>query len=565
MIIPVLVGLIASVLVAATQLERTFIHLPLLRPFAVLGVALIAVALQLLILDRRGYRKYDGLADLFIHIHSPGVPDSPLRWGVRGLISFLLAVCGGFAGPEGAAVEWAHSIEMKLRARSTRWFEQRRRTDAAASLSAGISAAFAAPFTGVLLPMELGIGGRSMSTALAALSAWAGVKFISGIFPFGFSLGEAYADFQFATWKEWVAALAIGLACGGIGAGIILLIRSAQENFSRLRARDSAWLRIFVAGVLLFILAYAYPKGHAQSADLLQGIFGGQGSSFTPWLLSLSGILALSVVLAGFGTVGLFWPLFALGGFLGFGASHWIVEKWLEQSFGFGIVGGLVGASALWGAVLGAPLSGAVLVFELTRNLHILIAALAGAFLARGVREKLGLKSLVTSDLRARGLVLADGRSSAVLQGIPVREAMITDHEIVYEHESLSDLYQKLIQARYPFFPVINAQGSYRGLLTIDIVQDAWRTEGSRDMGTSNSPLSRLLEAKDLLYRAGIKAKTIQVNDPLSSTAGMFEEMPCVPVLGDDGRVLGLLFSYNVRLSYEREVARRSLKRENRE
>jgi hypothetical protein len=88
------------------------------------------------------------------------------------------------------------------------------------------------------------------------------------------------------------------------------------------------------------------------------------------------------------------------------------------------------------------------------------------------------------------------------------------------------------------------------------MIQEAWRTQDPR---TSNSPLNNLLGAKDLLYRSGFKTKTLKANDRLSSTTGIFEEVPCVPVLTDDGRVQGLLFVHNVRLAYDREVGRRSL------
>src|SRR6185437_2602269 len=84
---------------------------------------------------------------------------------------FLLTLCGGIAGPEGAAVEISHALAMKLRARSARWFEQRRRTDAAMTLSAAVTAAFRAPFGGILLPIELGIGGRTLSSVISALTA----------------------------------------------------------------------------------------------------------------------------------------------------------------------------------------------------------------------------------------------------------------------------------------------------------------------------------------------------------------------------------------------------------
>ncbi|OFZ73976.1 MAG: hypothetical protein A3K03_06945 [Bdellovibrionales bacterium RIFOXYD1_FULL_44_7] len=101
-----------------------------------------------------------------------------------------------------------------------------------------------------------------------------------------------------------------------------------------------------------------------------------------------------------------------------------------------------------------------------------------------------------------------------------------------------------------------NAADKYVGLLTADMIQEGWQLQ---DPLASNSPLSKLLEAKDLLYRLGFKVPTIKISDHISITSRYFELIPCVPVLSDDNKVMGLLFAHNVRLAYDREVAKRAL------
>ena len=138
----------------------------------------------------------------------------------------------------------------------------------------------------------------------------------------------------------------------------------------------------------------------------------------------------------------------------------------------------------------------------------------------------------------------------------------MTDHELVHEHEPVSELYARLMRSPYAFLPVVNSQGVYMGLLTADMIQDAWKHQASTG---KNSPLSKLVGAKDLLYRKGMKIQSVRAGDRLSAAAEVFKDMPCVPVVTDDQRVVGLLFVYNVRLSYDREVARRSLSFESRD
>jgi CIC family chloride channel protein len=555
---PVLIGLIAACVVTLPATLRALLPgIDWAAPILLLGVAAAAMVIQRFVLDRRpGHRGYDGLADLFVHIHQPAAPDSAARWSLRGMISFLLTLFGGTVGPEGAAVETAQGISMRTRSRSSRWFEQRRRTDAATALAAGVAAAFQAPFAAVLLPMELGVGGRAISAALGAVVAFMASRLLGQFAwtrPAGeeFQLGGALYGFHFLGWKEWLGILAITVGAGVTGAIFVRFIRYSQESLLDL-FQTEAWMRTLAGGILLFLVVLAYRPAHAPAWSLLEDVLWSRRVTGEVGLVFLTQLLGVSLVLSAFGTIGIFWPIFALGGYFGYLVDHGI----LEGVSGFTAVAGLTGGAAFWGAVFGAPLAGAVLAYELTGNLSVLVPCLLAAFGARWVRSLLGTPALVDRDLEARGVSLVDGRSASVLESVFVRDAMVTDYETVREQEPVSDIHARLLKSRYPFLPVVNGQGTYLGLLTVDMVQEGWQ---SQDPLASHSPLAKLLEAKDLLYRTGFRTPTVKANDRLAVTAGMFDEVPCVPVLGDDGRVQGLLFVYNVRLAYDREVARRSL------
>jgi CBS domain-containing protein len=123
----------------------------------------------------------------------------------------------------------------------------------------------------------------------------------------------------------------------------------------------------------------------------------------------------------------------------------------------------------------------------------------------------------------------------------------------VHEHEAIAEIHKRLEKSKYAFFPVVNAQGKYLGLLTADIIQEASETQ------KPDKFVSNIVVAKDLLYRSGLKVPAILAEDSLTATAGIFAHFPCVPAVSEEGRVEGLLFVHSVRLAYDREVARRSL------
>ena len=182
-----------------------------------------------------------------------------------------------------------------------------------------------------------------------------------------------------------------------------------------------------------------------------------------------------------------------------------------------------------------------------------MVAALIAAYVANQTRRFFKQMPLVHRDLEARGLSLLDGRSASVLASIPVKDAMVTDHETVFENDLVRDLSEKFLNSRHPFLPVVNASGAYVGLLTLDLIQEGLSTSTGADA---------FFEVKDLLYKSSAKhtkLKTVMEEDKLSMTSGLFGDHPCVAVLNQSGEVVGLLFSYAIRAAYDREVARRSL------
>jgi H+/Cl- antiporter ClcA len=555
MLISVIAGLLASI--AAMIPAGIAAHSSSSRsPVWVLGAAIAAVLIQRFVIDRgRGGRAYDGMADLLIHIHSPSSPDSGLRWAARGLISALFAASGAPVGCEGPAIEFGHAFAVATRSKYSRWFERQRRSDASRALAAGVAAGLGAPFAGFVLPLELGMGGRHVDVLVASFAAFLGSRLIRAYFDFslpdfGLLLGSGFGT-GIPAWNAWVAAVAVGLAAGVVGTVLIRFFRYAQESLMDL-FQTQTWMRTLGAGVLLFLVLLVFHPGHVAPSLIFVRMLQGQGSAVDSALLFGSLTLSFSMMLAGFGTLGVFAPLAALGACLGSGVNLLTLGAFSAPA----AMAGFAGVAGLWGAVLGTPLAGAVLAFELTGNAPVLLPCILAGFLGREVRRRLKTRTLAELDLESRGLTLMEGRSKAVLDSVSVADAMVSDHEVVHELEPVADIYPRLRKSRYPFLPVVSSSNAYVGLLTIDLVQDAWRAQSA----TSNSSLAKLLEAKDLLYRAGLKAPTVKANERLTATSGIFGAMPCAVVLTDEGRVSGLLFAHNVRLAYDREVGRRSLR-----
>jgi CBS domain-containing protein len=346
----------------------------------------------------------------------------------------------------------------------------------------------------------------------------------------------------------------VALTAGVFGVFLIRFLHMSRVSIARFFGAHEALKSLFGAAILIMVI---WLLGHGLNN--FPAVLARIASSMTfveAGTLLVALTICLSVVLGVFGSSGVFWPVFIIGACLGSG--------WVSTSGGSSALLPLIGGAALWGAFFGAPLAGALLVLEITHEPLVLLYCLPATLLAHAIRDALKTRPFFDDDVETRGSAVDRGRAIAILESITVGDAMVTDHTTVKEHESLADIHEVLVKSRYPFLPVINNASTYVGLLTADMIEEAWgaRERSTDKEGGSSFPLSKLLEAKDLLLRFtryGRKVPTVRSDDPLSVTTGLFEQTPVVPVLDAKGKVVGLLFAYNVRIIYDREAAQRAL------
>lgn len=532
------IGLICAVFASLPGVIQSRVELE--RPLFILAVGALATIIQTLYFRRfpERARAYDGMADLFIFIHSRLPEDTWLRWCYRAGASLLLHLSGAGVGVEGVAAEASQSFTLASRSSSELWNENRRRTDVASIIAGSVAAVFQAPFAAVILSLEIGAGGRTQSAILSAIFGYAGSLFISQKFALELEWVPYFQSLP-AGEHRWLLVPVVG-AIGGAAAFLLIRgLRWFQEGVVDLFRNRMPARPLLGAGILASALAL-HPQSQGAPLVSLTSLAMTARSIDTQAAFLLAKVLMLAAVVGCFGTVGIFWPLFMIG-----------------ASFGMmilsGVVGIFVGAAALWAGVLGAPIAAGVLAFEMTRDWKLMLAALVAGYVANEVRRLFKQPPLVHRDLEARGLSLLDGRSASVLASIRVKDAMVTDHETVFENDLVRELSEKFLNSRHPFLPVVNRNGAYAGLLTLDLIQDGL---------SASTGASAFFEVKDLLYKSSakhVKLKTVRETDPLSVTSGVFGDHPCVAVLNAEDRVVGLLFSYAIRAAYDREVARRSL------
>ena len=547
-------GILAASLIWLTQrveVNWAFSHLnhPYGNPwiFCLLGLALAVFDLFWLRIEHSDSSSRT-LSQFMVSIFQFQPRGSIILWFRRAIHSFFLAVLGGRVGLEGVAMEVSQIFSVWTRPRSANWFETQRRTDTAAVLAAGVAAAFGAPLAGIVFAVELGIGGSILPAILAALVA-RGLTVV-----WGTQLHLNWPMLQFAGGlREWLSLGGIVCVTGLLSAFLIVFVTQAQ-NSVRSANRMPAWLRPLIGGILLTVLAYAYKSGQISPEGTLSLLLSEPLSPIKIGLLFLSQFLFFVVVASLFGTSGIIWPLFALGCLLGFG---------LESAMpGVPRASLVIGGAAMVGAVLDSPIAGSLLAYELTGQPSVLLPCVLASYLAVWLRKQFRVEGLVQRELTDMGLDLHEGRFQDVLKGLTVRETLVSNFESVLDHELISDVKAALRKSVYPFVVVVNNRGGYVGVLSVDEVYRAEEHETVDDR-MNYKPLNpfvkRFVEARDLIYMSPQKIPTVRVEASLAEVRSVFQSTPVSVVVGERDQVVGLLFVQEVRIAYDRELARRSL------
>ena len=295
-------------------------------------------------------------------------------------------------GAAGAAV--AEFMRMPARARATLIL---------AGAGAGLAAAFNAPLAGLVFvveEMQRDFRPAVFGTAfVAAVIADLVQRLVAGQLPV-FTI-PVYPTPPLSALP--VFAL-LGLLCGLLGVVFNRGLLSTLDVFQRLRGRGvygAAGLVGGVAGLIAWFAPEVVGTGHALTETTLQG----QLPAGIVVVLAVRFFLTLVSYATG-APGGIFAPLLTLGALLGFAVGlqgHALAPAAVPQPAAFAVVG----MAGCFAAIVRAPLTGIVLIVEMTGNYDQMLPLLVTCFCAYAVVEGLGqlpvYEALLQRDLLQAG------------------------------------------------------------------------------------------------------------------------------------------------------------------
>ncbi len=338
-------------------------------------------------------------------------------------ISAVSLGSGGSAGREGPAVHLGATLAA-LFTRALGLPPRAARIMLACGAAAAVSASFNAPIAGALFAFEVVLGHYALR-AVAPVAAASVTGAVIARLHFGATPAFALPAIEPASVADFAAMAPLGLAAAAVAIAFISTAYAAPRVVARAaeRAHWPLWALPPAGGLAVGVIGAMFPEvlgvGYEATAEALAG-------GYAPLLLAglILAKLAATVITLGFRFGGgVFSPSLYLGAMLGalFGAGA--TALFGEQSAGLALFA-VVGMGAVSGAVLGAPLSTTLIVFELTQSYQASIALLVAVSLATVVTNAVTKGSYFQKQVERRGYDLTAGNARVILQTIRARDLM---------------------------------------------------------------------------------------------------------------------------------------------
>lgn len=386
-------------------------HTPIspLGPWIILVPMLGAVAVTFLVRNFAPEAKGHGVPEVIDAIYYRGGVIRPSVAGIKALASSISIATGGAVGREGPIIQIGSALGSGL-GQLTMLREWQRNTLIAGGAAGGIAATFNAPLGGLLFAIEIILPETSSRTLIPVALATGAAAFVARML-FGdtpsFDIPAlANSGLDVNSPELVLIYILFGAVLGLAALAFTRSVYFLEAVFDRMPGNDYSRHIIGMGIVGLMMYAFVQLTGHyyiqgvgyATVQDILQNVLSAPGL-----LLLLFGakMLATSLTLGSGASGGVFSPALYLGATLGgaFAVAMQHVAPWFQLDVATMAVLGMAGVVA---STTGAALTAIVIIFEMTRDYHVIIPMIVIVSIAYGVRQFFMADTIYTFKLTKR-------------------------------------------------------------------------------------------------------------------------------------------------------------------
>ena len=503
-----------------------------------------------------------------------------LRLLARQWIGSTLTIgSGGSAGPEGPIVTIGAVIGSNL-ARLLRLDAKSGTTLLGCGAAAGLASVFNAPIAGIFFVLEVLLRDFSLRTftpiVVASVLAAATTQTIIGSNEPLFGVGPSFfADNPIPfTIGMTPAFVVFGIVCGLVAVSFIRTMQWSERCFAKIPVPGI--IRPGIGALLLGLLGVGYmltvaPWATAGDADPVPPFFGNgymvifrllETESYSdaadsmlangPWILigilllwAILKIVSTSLTLGSGGAGGLFAPALVVGAIVGSLFGLLVVQTgWFPNVNPAHFA--LVGMAAMVAATTHAPMTGVMLVYEITQTYSLIVPLMLCAVLSVIVGRLLYRESVYTAELAAAGIRVGSTSDLTLLRQLTVRDVPLMPPVTVRPNDSGQRLLELSERFAVSDFVVVDEKDNYLGMVTGADLQAALVFREAIPLLQVNE-----IERTDL--------PSVVLDDTLDVALDRFSEHDAasLAVLSHpgDGRVIGVLTRTRLMREYQHALA----------
>lgn len=352
----------------------------------------------------------------------------------------------------------------------------------ATGVAGSMAAIFQAPIAAIVFAVEVIMIDMTTASLVPLLFAS-----ISAILTSKYLLGEAiliqYKLEGVYLFKDVPMFILLGVLLG-LGSAYYTRAYFGIANFLE---RFSNVNKVLVGGLLLGALVFLLPPLYGEGFETINQLINGEVSQvfensffyemqdklwiFIGFLVALFfvKIIAASITLHAGGVGGIFAPTLFMGAVGGFVFSKLAnILGWINVSEGNFT---LVGMAGMLAGVLHAPLTAIFLIAEISKGYSLFVPLMITSLISFVTVRLFYDHSIYTMQLARRGELMTHNKDQNVLKMMSLKSEIEMNFSLVSPEMSLGELIPIVRKAKRNIFPVVDENGNYKGVVTLDNIR----------------------------------------------------------------------------------------------
>lgn len=467
---------------------------------------------------------------------------SPFTAVLKTITSAITLGSGGSAGRESPILSIGAAIGSGI-GQFFKFSSGRLSKATACGASGGLAATFNAPMAGAMFSAEVLMGDFGLKTFSPVIIASVAATVVSRAY-FGDEVTFVAPDYVLKSFAELPLYALMGFVIAFVSVFFIRFYYRIADGFKEMSI--PSWAKPALGGLLMGIIAVFFRNVMGVGYGTIMEILTGGLTGYILLVLIFLKIVATSLTLGSGGSGGLFVPTLFIGAATG-GFFGWVADYFFPGIAGVPGTYALVAMGAMLAAVVRAPITSILLIFEITQSYHVILPLMISVIIANVVANRLEKDSIFTWELTREGFRLDNGIEQNILQSIKVRDVMLTDIIYFKDDTPFSTIRQSIERKPHAYFPVVDSGGLLTGVISLkDLKNVIFQNTNADD-----------ILAKDIGTRTGII--TVTSEETLSQAMQDFGikdvgDLPVVERTDDGERLIGLLRRSDIIIAYNKKM-----------